>query len=85
MQLCVVFYRFTDIDNHGGRQGNMELALARWQNLVALHEATDALHRAMRIALYCPSSMVIKIIVNLATFFYIVDNKMINYSFMFTI
>ena len=39
----------------------------------------------MRIALYCPGGMVIEIIINLATLFYIVDYKIINYSFMFTI
>ena len=52
---------------------------------MASHEATDAFHRAMRIALYRPGGMVIKIIINLATLFYIVDYKIINYSFMFTI
>ena len=52
---------------------------------MALHEATDALHWVMRIVPYCPGGMVIKIVINLATFFYIVDYKLINYSFMFTI
>jgi hypothetical protein len=41
---------------------------------VALHEAKDALHRAMRIALYLPGGMVIKIVVDLAIFFVIVDS-----------
>jgi hypothetical protein len=54
-------------------------------HLVALHEALDALHQAMRIDGYCPSSMVIKIVVYSATFFYIIDHKIFNYSFMFTI
>jgi hypothetical protein len=34
---------------------------------------------------YFPGSMVIEIVVNSATFFYIVDYKRINYSFMFMI
>jgi hypothetical protein len=36
---------------------------------VALHEAMDALHWAMRIAPYCPSGMGIKNIVDLPAFF----------------
>jgi hypothetical protein len=34
---------------------------------------------------HCPSRMVVKIVVILATFFYILDYKNINYSIMFTI
>jgi hypothetical protein len=41
---------------------------------VALHEATDALHWAMHIALYCPGGMAIKTIVDLTAFFVIVDS-----------
>jgi hypothetical protein len=41
---------------------------------VALHEATDALHRGMRIAAYCPGGMGIKIFVDLHAFFLIVDS-----------
>jgi hypothetical protein len=41
---------------------------------VALHEAMDALHRAMCIALYHPGGMVIKIAINLPAFFIIVDS-----------
>jgi hypothetical protein len=52
---------------------------------VALYEAKDALRWLMRITQYFPIGMVIKIIVKLATFFYIVDYKIINCSFMFTI
>jgi hypothetical protein len=47
----------------------MARALTQWQHLVALHEATDALHQAMRIAPYCPGGMGIKIVVNLPAFF----------------
>ncbi len=52
----------------------MARALAQWQHLVASHEATVALHRAMLTALYRPGGMVIKIAVKLATFVYIVHN-----------
>ncbi len=41
---------------------------------MAMHEAKDALHWAMRIVPYPPGSMVIKIVVDLATFFVIVDS-----------
>jgi hypothetical protein len=41
---CVVSFEIVD---HGGHRGNTPGALARWQLLVALHEATDAFHRAM--------------------------------------
>jgi hypothetical protein len=41
---------------------------------VALHEAKDALHWAMPIAPYPPSGMVIKIVIDLATFFVIIDS-----------
>jgi hypothetical protein len=41
---------------------------------VALHEPKDALHQAMHIVPYPPGSMVIKIVVDLATFFVIVDS-----------
>jgi hypothetical protein len=36
-------------------------------------EATDALHQAMRIALYRPGGMGIEIVVNMPAFFVIVD------------
>jgi hypothetical protein len=51
----------------------MAWALSRWRHLVALHEATDALHWAMLIAPYCPGGMGIKIVVDLPAFFVIVD------------
>jgi hypothetical protein len=38
---------FFKIVNHGGCQGDMAQALAQWQHLVALHEATDVLHGVM--------------------------------------
>ena len=52
---------------------------------MVLHEATDALHWAMRITPYRPRGMVIEIVVNSVAFFYIVDYTLVNYSFMFTI
>ncbi len=69
-----MFIYLFEIVNHGGHQGNTARALARWRHLVALHEATDALHWAMRVAPYRPSGMVIEIVVNLPAFFVIVDS-----------
>ncbi len=66
---CVSF----EIVDHGGHQGNTVRALAQWRHLVALHEATDALHWAMRITLYCPSGMGIEIVVDLPAFVVIVN------------
>jgi hypothetical protein len=61
--LCFVsvFFVSLEIVNHGGCQGNMTQALARWWHLVALHQATDALHWVMRPALHCRIRMAIKI------------------------
>jgi hypothetical protein len=72
--LLSVFFVSFEIVDHGGRGGNTVCALARSQHLVALHEAKDALHRAMHIAPYPPGGMVIKIVIDLATFFVIVDS-----------
>jgi len=49
----------SDGDDHGVRRADTAQAHARWQNLVALHEATDMLYRAMCLAPYLPGSMVI--------------------------
>ena len=46
----------------------MTRALAQWWHLVASHEATNALHWAMHIALYHPGGMAIKIVVDLPAF-----------------
>jgi hypothetical protein len=56
----VIIFLFK-IVNHGGRRGNTAWALARWWHLVALHEATDALHRAMRPTLHHRTHMAFKI------------------------
>ncbi len=70
----LVFFVSFKIVNHGGPWGNMVCALAQWRHLVALHEAKDALHQAMRIAPYPPGGMVIKIAIVLTIFFVIVDS-----------
>jgi hypothetical protein len=73
--LCIVsvFLFAAKIVNHGGRRGNTAQALAQWRHLVALHEATDALHWAMRPALYRRIRMAIDIDSNLPAFFVVVD------------
>jgi hypothetical protein len=71
--LVFFFVLFKIVDN-GGHRGNTGCALAQWQHLVALHEAKDALHRAMCITPYPPGGMVIEIVVDSATFFVIVDS-----------
>jgi hypothetical protein len=71
--VSVFFVSFKIVD-HGGRQSNTACELAQWQHLVASHEAKDALHRAMHIALYPPGGTVIKIVIDLATFFVIIDS-----------
>jgi hypothetical protein len=56
-----VFLCFIQNFDHGGRQGNTAWALAGWQHLVALHEATDALHWAMSPKLHRLIRMAIEI------------------------
>jgi hypothetical protein len=63
--LCC-FNKFVD---HGGHQGNVARAIARWRDIVASHEATNAFHWAMHIAPYCPGGMAIEIVTNLPAFF----------------
>jgi hypothetical protein len=48
--VCCVFSH-TNNNDHGGHPGNTTRALARWQCVVALHEASVVLHWAMLIAL----------------------------------
>jgi hypothetical protein len=61
--LCFVSISFVSfkIVDHGGRWGNTALALAQWQHIVASHEATDAIHQAMCLALHHRIRMAIKI------------------------
>ena len=61
-----------DCDDHGVRRANTAQAHTRLQHIVALHEATDALHWAMCLAPYLPGSMVVAIAVESVTFYYIV-------------
>jgi hypothetical protein len=73
--LCVIFFSRADDNDHGGHRGYTTWALAHWWRVVASHEATDALHQAMFIALYRPIGMVIKIAVKIVIFSFIVDNS----------
>ena len=66
-----------DGDDHGVRRANTARAHARWQHIVALHEATDTLHRAMWLAPYLPGGMVVAIAVESV---FIVYNKVANKS-----
>jgi hypothetical protein len=64
--LCV-FSHDGDDDDHGVRRADMEQAHARWRYLLASHEATDTLHRAMCLAPYLPGGMVVAIAVESIT------------------
>jgi hypothetical protein len=69
----VFFFTFEIVD-HGGHQGNTARVLAQWRHLVALHKATDALHRAMCTAPYRSGGMAIKIVVLLPSFLVILNS-----------
>ena len=58
-----------DGDDHGVRRADTAQAHARWQHIVASHEATDTLHRVMCLApyLYLPGGMVAAIAVESVT------------------
>jgi hypothetical protein len=68
-----VFFFLFKIVYHGGCRGNMAQALARWQHLVASHEAMDVLHQAMCPALHRHVRMVIKTTSVLLAFFVVTD------------
>jgi hypothetical protein len=68
--LCF-FNKFVD---HGGRRGNMAQALAQWLHPVALSEAPDVIHRAMRPPSYRLTRIAIKIASDLPAFFVAVDS-----------
>ena len=72
---CVVFSSGDDDNDHGVRRADTARALARWRRLGASHEATETLHRAMRLASYCPVGMVIAFVVDCVTFYYIVNDR----------
>ena len=62
-----------DGDDHGVRRADTARAHAQWRYLVALHEATDTLHRSMCLTPYLPGGMVVAIAVESATLYYIVN------------
>jgi len=62
-----VFSHDGDGDDHGVRRADTARAHARWQHIVALHEATDTLHWAMCLAPYLPCGMVVEIAVESVT------------------
>jgi hypothetical protein len=64
-----VFFHPTKDDDHGGRRGNTAQAITQWWHPVTSREAKDALHGAMCIVPYQPSSTVIKITSNFYTFY----------------
>jgi len=55
-----------DGDDHGVRRADTARAHARWRYLVASHEATDTLYRAMCLTPYLPGGMVVAIAVESA-------------------
>jgi len=67
-----VFVFPADFDDHGGRQGDTEQALAR--RPVASSVVLDVLHQKMRIASYRCIPMAIGTACNLRVFFIIVDS-----------
>jgi hypothetical protein len=60
-------FSHNDDDDHGVRRTDTARALARLRRLGASHEATDAFHRAMCLAPYLPSGMVIAIAIESIT------------------
>ena len=64
--LCCVSHN-GDGDDHGVRRANTARAHTRWRYLVASHEATDTLHRAMCLTPYHPGGMVVAIAVESVT------------------
>ncbi len=71
-----------DDDDHDVRRANTARALARWWLLGASHEATDALHREMCLATYCPIGMVIAFVVESVTFYFFVNNGVASFYFI---
>jgi len=52
----------------GGRRGNMEQVVARWQRLVVFIKVLDLLHRAMHAVLQYRTAMAIEIASNRGAF-----------------
>ncbi len=65
---------FFEIVDHGGRWGDTAQALARWRHPVALSEALDVLHRAMRLASFRCIAMAIEIAIDSPACFDAVDS-----------
>jgi len=65
--LCCVSHNGNG-DDHGVRRADRARAHAQWQNLLASHEATDALHQVACLAPYLPGGMVVAIAVKSITF-----------------
>jgi hypothetical protein len=70
--LCCVSHN-GDGGDHDVRRADTARAHVRWHYLVALHEATNTLHRSMCLAPYLPGGMVVAIAVKSATLYYILD------------
>ena len=66
-----------DGDDHGVLHADTGRALTRWRRLGVLHEATNMLHWAMCLTPYQPHGMVVAFVVNYVTFYYIVNNRVI--------
>ena len=73
--LCCVSHS-SEGDDHGVRWADTARAHARWWHIVASHEATDTLYRAMCLAPYLPCGMVVTITVESATLYYILENRL---------
>jgi len=58
--------------DHGVRRADTARAHTQWWHIVASHEATNTLYRAMCLAPNLPGGMVIAIAVESITFYYIV-------------
>jgi hypothetical protein len=65
---------FNEFVDHGGRRGNTAQALAQWLHPVALSEAPDVIHRAMRPPSYRLTRIAIKIASDLPACFVAVDS-----------
>jgi hypothetical protein len=74
--LCCVSHN-GDGDDHGIRRADTAQAHAQWRHLVASHEATDTLHRAMCLVPFLPDGMVVEIAVDSITFYYIALDNLI--------
>ena len=63
-----IFYRRFAFCRPGGRQGDTERVVARWQRLVAFMKALDLLHQAMPSVLHHHTAMAIEMASDGGTF-----------------